>query len=196
MISTETPCDEFSSRFGPAYGNDWSALVTDLTEDEDERLVVEALRAVLRGGDRFRQPVRVDTDDSYVTNGCHRVVASILEHVPVRWVEDGAVDSAQPEFFGDELEVELVVSGSPEDDIFDRAASRLRSFPLDDELWVESCGFGARPVQTETVFSGIWYCPEARADELIAELTERVTALGLSLRSLTCKLFDPEAEEL
>lgn len=205
---TETPCDEFVARFAPAYGDDWTSLVRDLAEDEDEGVLVAELRSILRKGESFREAVRVDLDEAVVSNGCHRVVASILEGAPVRWAEDSGDD-----FFDDnELDVEIVVEGFLDADFFDQLTGRLRSFALDDELWVETCGFGARRIDAvpdltidvvagakpkpSSQLSGVWCCPEARADELVTALTTRVSGLGRTVRSIRWRRFNPDVDEL
>ena len=185
----EVPIDFFLARIAPAYGDgSWWAAMAAMLADPDELELLCHLGAVLEGGGAFHEPVVVC--DGRVSNGMHRVVASILAGaatVPV---------TADPlPWPGPWTEVTFTVTrGTDEDDdFFDITWGALRSFPLCG-AWVETDAFGG----SAEVVTGVWECPAELTDALPAELARRAALRGLTLTirsARTVNHFDELWEE-
>jgi len=156
----------------PPGGGSWVELFDELRADPHEAAIIATLTGVVAAEGRFRAPVVVV--DGELANGCHRLAAALaagLDTIDVTYGYPAA---------GPAVEVELTVEVDPENyhDTADRLVGVLRSFPLDDETWVETdvIGFGG-----ENVY-GTWTCPPGRIDDLVNALAERLTAIGIAGR--------------
>lgn len=201
----DVPTQVFLERYAPAYpeGVTWTEAIASLLASDADADVVTSLRADLRAWGRFRNPVRVDTDELEVADGMHRVAATVLESmVSIRVAPAGFVsDDAQVD-----LEYRIVIKDktgmtAPTWDEFsmDAAFGWLRSLPLGDR-WATcpSMGFG------DGTLSGTWFTPTHLLGSLPAALEDRArrglgweliqipsswTKAGLSMR--TCAWVRP-----
>ena len=168
----------------------WADTLQGMLDDPSEKAIVDELVAVLLSGKGLREPVVVGISEFFrssedeendedgveelaVVNGTHRVCAHMLSGV-----EDVFVVRSEdlPEFVDTETGVETVVTLSEKianeeehDDVF----GWLRSFPLNDDVWMES-SLGSSGRDVFTMFWGEYVTME---DALVVELEAKVRSL-------------------
>lgn len=184
--------DYLLAMYRPVYPSSglWAETLQGMLDDPSEKAIVDELVAVLLSGKGLREPVVVGVGEFFrfpedeaddkdgveelaVVNGTHRVCAHMLSGV-----EDVFVVRSEdlPEFVDTETGVETVVTLSEKianeeehDDVF----GWLRSFPLNDDVWMES-SLGSSGRDVFTMFWGEYVTME---DALVVELEAKVRSL-------------------
>ena len=150
---TEIGLPEFLLSFSPVYpeGGTWEDTVHLLTTDPVENLTITHLVNILHSEGSFREPITVSENEDdegnllgswRVSDGTHRVVASILAAVKTihitkerSYPEDDKYEAITAILrFEDEQEYDT----TKHEGLFDYFSDRLRSFPIDNEVWANS----------------------------------------------------------
>ncbi|MET7858208.1 hypothetical protein ABZS81_13490 [Streptomyces sp. NPDC005318] len=98
-----TAISEVLSTVAPAYGPTWADVVDMMRTDPDQLETVGELRRQLASDGQFKQPVVIDPDELTVSDGMHRIVATILSGTPHilitdRYTEAGNAEQLQIDF--------------------------------------------------------------------------------------------------
>lgn len=194
---------EISEKFSPVYGESWDNLKVLFTQENSyDTEVVNELRKILRRGETFKRPILLDDEEFFVSNGTHRLVASLLENVeniPVIFRYNEADESESWLDFS--FKVRFINEPHPdiEEDIFDVAFDAFRSFPH-NEKWYETDSFGTTngTENGELLINSSWFhlAWEDR-QEFLDVITKRAVKAGLSLTGVSFEhsRFDKETEE-
>lgn len=186
-------------QYPPVYpNNSWEETREHLVEDEHEGRIIAELVEVLKRDGSFREPILIgaavhdehtdvcepncesedcEVEVASVVNGTHRVVAHMLHGS--EWVNIITEDELTYDENEDASYIVTKIAIEPyDDDVFDELFSALRSFPIDEDLWVESsCSSGSKGV-----VNMLWdNKPTADNERAIhAAVVERLKQLGIA----------------
>ncbi len=149
----------------------WDQVIDDMMACRFDYETVTLLQKARRESG-FREPVVVI--DGQVANGMHRSVACLIDNtsVPVRF--------SYPHDDPHCVDVEFLAkpySGVETEDSYDDLVCALRSFPLDDDVWVETDCIG----RTSGIWSGTWYCPASHQALLLTTIKAQAMKAGYAL---------------
>lgn len=168
-------------------------------DDEDESGLDDVVAAALAAAGLEEHLPSVDVHRSWtVSNGTHRVVAHLLDDVPVRFrvVDDGAaLLESPPDLIEVDFLIELPAHLEPVDEEhliderFDYMFSWGRSFPVEG-VWVEADVMSA----TGDVMHALYACPVALAYALTDALVARAARHGVRVTILKAQefVYNPE----
>lgn len=136
----------------PIYpeGRDWKITTEYMMNTPSEKKTVEDLIQQLNAHGKFREPVYIgtaETEDgveySAILNGTHRIVAAImsnLEKIDVTTERDSDEeydeDKEEPTIIHCKFHLIRYEDKNKNDEIFDALFDNLRSFKLNDKIWV------------------------------------------------------------
>nr|WTB35294.1 hypothetical protein OG781_42750 [Streptomyces sp. NBC_00830] len=183
-----TAISEVLSTVAPAYGPTWADVVDMMRTDPDQLETVGELRRQLASDGEFRQPVVIDPDELTVSDGMHRIVATILSGTPHILITDRYTEAGNAE----QLQIDFTATAPNYNDPIEFATAALSSFPLGG-IWVNCDSFSS----VNGVLRGHWYCPHEKADELVAALTQRAADRHAELQMSLVRLhvWDNEMDD-
>ncbi len=147
------------AKYPPIFGDwvTWDDAVEQFYRDEPE-LMNELYSSYLRAGE-FRHPIwieryeDVDGEHAYVANGARRIAVALkenIEKVPVSFTNEAFEKSSYYESF-----IEVINIASPDElqKFSDSADSHLRSWALNDNVWLTTDIFEGRGLARLIVWS-------------------------------------------
>lgn len=158
----QVPLKALLSQVRPAYPQShcWDDTFAYLTGDAIEKAVVDALVLAYQRDGGFREPVVVsdgfefDGEDAVgLANGTHRVVASIIAGAETITVLCRPEQTHEEPLESQDIMVVTVTLPAGDMDIWEQVSQCLRSFPVNNTLWLECEHYGTSIDTVELIFT-------------------------------------------
>jgi hypothetical protein len=136
---------EILNNYKPVYPNahDWNVTLAYMLSDPIEKAKIDYLVNVLKSGKTFRKPILLGvaefdegTETLAIVDGTHRVCAHMLANVDEVYVMND--EDVAPDDSTSWLSTEIVFKDNLSDENMDFLFDILLSFPLNDDIWMES----------------------------------------------------------
>lgn len=173
--------------------HDWRGLRDSMLDDPSHSSTIYDLVNDLENGGVFRNPVIITSDDdgSFVNDGTHRVIASMLAGVEDILVHDGYVDDNDGM-----IPVTKIYGSGAWDEDFEIISDTFRSIRVNDNIWLTS-SFDAMTADAYIVhWDAVDYdvYDQGEIDDVINAILDEIDMTGKTIH-IDSTVYDKMLEE-